>query len=230
LVFDQQFAGNQLNASVWDTCYPWGALATGCTNFANPENEWYLPSQVQVTGSSLHLIARPESTEGATKTGQPAQYGCRSGMVTSYPGFQFQYGYVSFVAQLPTGTDLWSGLWLAAANLQWPPEIDVMESFGPPLGWAYGVYHPVNAPAVTARLSAVQFASLSTAWHTFGLLWTPQDLIWYFDNAPIMTVTAAVPHQMMYLIADLANYSAASQVGSCNGQLLIRSIDVWQNP
>lgn len=230
LVFHQEFTGS-LDSSVWDTCYPWAASGSGCTNYSNPENEWYSSSQVQVTGGALHLIAQPEAIEGTTQSGQPEQYACRSGMITSYPGFQFEYGYVSIVAQLPFGEDLWSGLWLAAANLQWPPEVDILESYGPPINFASTIYHPVNAPQAGSHLSSAQYASLSSGWHTFSLLWTPQELIWYVDYTPVMTITANVPHQAMYLIANLADYTGAGiGADSCNGQLLVRSINVWQNP
>jgi beta-glucanase (GH16 family) len=230
LAFQQNFTGS-LDSSIWNTCYPWAAAAAGCTNFSNQENEWYLPSQVQVSGGALHLVAQMEATEGTTESGQPEQYDCRSGMVTSYPGFHFEYGYVSIVAQVAMGTDLWSALWLAAANLQWPPEIDILEAYGPPVNFATTALHPVDASGVINYLSAAQYESLSSGWHTFGLLWTPQELVWYVDNTPVATVTANVPQQAMYLIADLANYSGAGTgPGSCNGQLLISSIDVWQNP
>lgn len=225
LVFNQTF-DEPLNTSVWDTCYPWES-STGCTNFSNQEVEWYVPSQVQVSGGALHLVGQLEATEGTTKAGAPEQYPCRSGMITSYPGFQFEYGYVSIVAQIPTGPGNWPGLWMAASNFQWPPEIDILEAWGPPISVAGVFFHPVDGPQELIHLSAAKMASLSTGWHTFSLLWTPQELIWYVDGVPVMTVTAEVPHQEMYLLADLANFDGS---GGCNGQLLIRSIDVWQSP
>jgi beta-glucanase (GH16 family) len=227
LVFNQTFDG-PLNTSVWDTCYPWEPSTTGCTNFSNQEVEWYMPSQVQVTGGVLHLIGQLEATEGTTETGAPEEYACRSGMITSYPGFQFEYGYVSIVAQIPTGPGNWPGLWMAASNFQWPPEIDILEAWGPPISVAGVFYHPVGEPQELIHLSAATMASLSTGFHTFSLLWTPQELIWYLDNVPVMTITANIPHQMMYLLADLANFDGDGL--GCTGQLLIRSIDVWQNP
>lgn len=225
LVFNQTFDG-PLNTSVWDTCYPWEPSA-GCTNFSNQEVEWYVPSQVQVTGGALHLVGQLEPTEGTTSTGAPEQYPCRSGMITSYPGFQFEYGYVSIVAQVPMGPGNWSGLWMAASNFQWPPEIDILEAWGPPISVAGVFFHPAVGSQELIHLPAAEMDSLPTAWHTFSLLWTPQELIWYFDGVPVMTITADVPHQMMYLLADLANFDAN---GGCTGQLLVRSIDVWQSP
>jgi beta-glucanase (GH16 family) len=224
--FRATFTG-PLDTSVWDTCYPWAAVPAGCTNFGNKENEWYLPSQVEVTDDALHLIAQPIQTEGTTETGQPELYDCRSGMVTSYPGFRFEYGYVSMVARVPNETGLWTGLWLAAANLEWPPEVDIMEWWGPPISAAGVFFHPVGANPDVGDLSAKQMTSLSSGWHKFGLLWTSHELVWYIDNKPVMKITANVPQQMMYIIATLANFA---DTGGCSGQLLIRSVDVWLNP
>lgn len=223
LIFHQTFTA-PLNTSVWGTCYPW-ASQSGCTNFSNPETEWYLPSQVQVRGGALHLIARRAVTQGTTRTGQSQQYECRSGMVTSYPGFRFQYGYVQVVAQLPTRRGLWSGLWLAAASLKWPPEIDILERWGPPKDKAGIYYHPVNAHYSYFHLDPAQRAATASGWHTYSVLWTPRRVTWYIDNQKVMVVNKGVPRQKMYVIADLANYTS---VGGCSGQVAIRSIDVWQ--
>src|SRR5215469_12294465 len=122
--FDFTFRGSHLNKKIWDTCYPPSLRANydgGCRNFGNPEEvEWYLPSQVKVSGGYLHLIAKREQTNGFTADGTPETYGCRSGMVTSFPGLQFEYGFVQVVANIPHSNGLWPALWLAAANGQHP--------------------------------------------------------------------------------------------------------------
>jgi beta-glucanase (GH16 family) len=51
-------------------------------------------------------------------------------MVTSYPGFNFEYGTVQIVAQIPKNVGLWPALWLLPASESWPPEIDMLESWG----------------------------------------------------------------------------------------------------
>ena len=131
LVFSSNFSGTQLDTSVWDTCYVRFVAATGCTNFGNPqEEEWYLPSQVDVSGGVLHLIARETPTVGRNSSGAPKIYPYRSGMVTTYSSFRFTYGLVRVVARLPGGIGTWPALWLLPANGSWPPEIDIMENFG----------------------------------------------------------------------------------------------------
>ena len=108
--FTADFSGSRLNTSVWATCYPWMDTPSGCTNFGNTEYEWYLPGQDQVSGGVLHLVAQRTPTPGMTADGTPKAYSCRSGMVTTYPGFRFQYGYVQVVAQIPNGPGLWPAL------------------------------------------------------------------------------------------------------------------------
>jgi beta-glucanase (GH16 family) len=229
-VFDRSFSGSALDKSVWATCYPWMDVATGCTNFGNTEYEWYLPSQDHVDTGSLHLIARPKAIQGSTKSGATKVYACRSGMITSFPSLRFKYGYVSVVARVPDSAGLWSGIWLAAANEQWPPEIDILESWGPPASVA-GVYmHAKSAPGgkVEKHLTPAMASSLSNGWHTFSLLWTASQITWYVDGQQIMAVHNYVPHQKMYLVADLADFDAVPH--GCKGQLAIQSVEVWQNP
>lgn len=224
LSFKANFSGSELNTSVWATCYPWINLDSGCTNFGNTEYEWYLPSQDRVSGGILHLVAQRTPTAGRTNRGEPKEFLCRSGMVTTYPSFRFEYGSVQIVARIPLAAGLWSGLWLAAADLRWPPEIDILEYWGAPTARAGAYFHPVGSPQISAHPTT---RNLSVGWHTFTLYWTASRLIWFIDGRAILSTDEHIPHQMMYFIADLADYKLQS-ADSCNGELLMRSIKVWQ--
>src|ERR1700722_8804737 len=224
--FASDFQGSQLNTAVWGTCYPWAA-ASGCTNFGNTKDkelEWYLPSQVQVSGGELRLVAQSTPTAGLTKQGAPEEYACRSGMVTTFPSFRFQYGYVQITAMIPFSPGLWPALWLAAANEQWPPEVDILEH------WASkfdaGMYlHPVTGKQQGGHII---LPDLGTGWHTFGLYWTKTSLVWYYDGQQVFATSTEVPQQSMYFIANLADDVAGT--GTCSGTLLIKSVKVWQPP
>ena len=224
--FASDFSGSRLNTKIWGTCYPWAHTKAGCTNFGNTEYEWYLPSQVRVSGGVLHLVAQRILTVGRNAQGAPMHYSCRSGMVTTYPGFRFKYGYVQVVAQVPGGPGLWPALWLVAANLRWPPEIDMLEHYGPPDVRTDVAVHPVGAPAVTKFMD---IANLTSGWHTFGLSWTSSRLVWFIDGTAVLTVSHHIPHQPMYLIANLAAYQPPAGGQGCEGTMLIRSIKVWKS-
>jgi beta-glucanase (GH16 family) len=224
--FASDFSGSRLNTKIWGTCYPWAHAQAGCSNFGNTEYEWYLPSQVRVSGGVLHLIAQRIPTVGQNAQAAPKQYSCRSGMVTTYPGFRFKFGYVQVVANVPGEPGLWPALWLAAANQEWPPEMDMLEHYGPPNVRTNVAFHPVRAPAVTKFMD---IANLNSGWHTFGLSWTSSKLVWFIDGRAVLTVRHHIPQQPMYLIANLAVYHPPAGGQGCQGTMLIRSIKVWQN-
>ena len=224
-VFSAKFRGSALNSAVWDTCYPWADQTAGCTNFGNAskEFEWYLPSQVQVSGGALDLTATRERTAGTTKTGSPKEYICRSGMVTTHPSFNFKYGYVQVVAHLSNGSGTWPALWLAASNYAWPPEIDILEHWGSPRDSSGMFFHPVGAGQVAEALPPQDY-DLTSGWQTLAVDWTPSKVTWYIDGKAIFSVVQHIPHQKMYFIADVAAFSKR-----CSGTLEIRSVKIWQN-
>jgi beta-glucanase (GH16 family) len=231
LVFNASFRGSTLDSSVWDTCFPWADQSAGCTDFGNQkEVEWYLPSQVHVSGGVLHLTAKGESTSGLAKTGAPKVYSCRSGMVTTHPGFNFEYGYIQVVARIPNDGYLWPALWLDPSNYSWPPEIDMLEHWGPPKDSSGMFFHPVGAGLVAQQLPPKEYGA-TVGWQTFAVDWTPSKLTWYLNGTEVFSVIQHIPHQKMYFIANLAGFKPTphSSHRSCSsGTLEIRSVKVWQ--
>jgi beta-glucanase (GH16 family) len=221
---DATFTGSKLNTKIWDTCYP--KLANyngGCRNWGNSqETEWYQPSQVKVSGGVVRLIAQRERTVGATSTGARKVYECRSGMITSYPGLKFKYGFVQVVAKIPHANGLWPALWLAAANGQFPPEIDMLESWGVKVESA-SFFHPDTGKQIRAKYSPAR----TRGWQTYSLSWTRTRLRYYVGSTLVLTVTKDVPRQLMYFIANVAEYLPA-KAGTCTGQLDIRSVKIWK--
>jgi beta-glucanase (GH16 family) len=225
LVFDSDFSSGRLDAGIWNTCYAWAVQARGCTNFGNKEVEWYTPSQVTVSGGVLHLTARRESTPGYTREGAPKTYSCRSGMVTTHPGFNFEYGYIQVVAHVTNGEDLWPALWLAASNLKWPPEIDLLEHWGPPRNISAMFFHPVGADQASNHFPPT--VNVTSGWHTFAVDWSASKITWYLDGKVTLSVVQEIPHQKMYFIANVAAFKWHG-VSACAGTMSIRSVKVWQ--
>jgi beta-glucanase (GH16 family) len=225
LAFESDFSGAILDANVWATCYWFAAPGAGCSNNgnSNEEKEWYQPSQVKLSGGTLNLIAQHEPTEGSSAKGAPEKFSCRSGMVTTKPGFNFEYGYVQMVARLPYGNGLWPAFWLAASNKKWPPEVDIFEHWGSEANT--GAYlHPLNGKRQGGRVQAI--SNLSKGWHTFTLSWTKNKLTWYIDDYLVFSTTTSIPRQDMYIIANVADTS--TEATSCSGTMLVKSIKVWQ--
>jgi beta-glucanase (GH16 family) len=223
--FDAGFTGARLDTSAWGTCYPWQS-PDGCTNFGNSdEYEWYTPSQDKVYGGALHLVAERIPTHGLASSGSSKEYAFRSGMVTTFPGFRFQYGYIQVVARIPYGPGLWPAFWLAAADEQWPPEIDILEHYGTQKQF-YEHLHPV---ASRAQEGSETVPDLSVGWHVFGLYWSPYRIVWFVDGRPVMSSRTGIPQQPMYFIANLAVYQQVETGWSGSAYaMIIRSVKVWQ--
>jgi len=232
LAFDPSFSGSSLSSSTWATCYDWASdPSAGCTNNPSVEKEWYLPSQVSVSGGTLNLAARQETTQGLSSSGAAETYSCRSGMVTSKPSFNFTYGLIQITAKLPYGPGLWPALWLAATNDQWPPELDIMEHWYSDQD--YKIYdHTVGTAYLGGPVPTP--ANLSAGFHTFSLLWTKDRVTWYLDGVQKYTTTDHVPQQAMYFIANVADRNPDSytgtglESGACEGTMQISSVKVWQ--
>jgi beta-glucanase (GH16 family) len=220
LAFNATFPGSTLNGSTWQTCYPWGLNGSvpGCTNFGNPqEEEWYLPSQDQVSGGALHMVASETPTLGTSQAGSPETYPYTSGMVTTYGSFSLKYGYVQVVARIPGGTGTWPTLWLlptarTSSGWVWPPEIDIMQNFGSSNTISCNLLWGSSSSPQDSYEWVSSPADLTSGWHTYGLLWKPGALYWYLDGKVVDSYLGkAVPSQPMYFLANLAiNGPAAS--------------------
>jgi beta-glucanase (GH16 family) len=230
LTFNATFTGTSLDTATWTPCFWYALPGAGCTHLGSyPEQEWYLPSQDQVSGGALHLAASPVSTNGTNANGQPTNYPCRSGMITTDQSYDFTYGYIQVVAQVPKGRNTWPAMWMLPANhAEVLPEIDLMEIVGSQTTRALVTFHPVTG---AQQSLLVKTADLSSGWHTFGLDWEPGSLTWYIDGNPVFAVTTGVPSEPMYFLANLAITNAFQPLrlpSSCTGSLSIRSVQVWQ--
>jgi serralysin len=186
---------------------------------------------VQVYGGLLHLVAQRKPTEGRTSTGAPEEYACRSGMVTTDPGFEFKYGLIQIVAKIPANPGLWPALWLGAASFKWPPEMDIVEAWGGQRFFAAAFFHFATASGNEQLRGLITPYTAASGWHTFGLSWTSTQMTWLLDGKAFFTTREHIPHQKMYFIADLAEAITRAQPdvlpGECDGSLLIRSVEVW---
>jgi beta-glucanase (GH16 family) len=224
--FYAAFSGTRLDTSLWDTCYPWQSQE-GCTNFGNAnEYEWYLPSQDQVYGGALHLVPEQAPTQGRSSNwAGKKEYSYRSGMVTTYSSYSFQYGYLQVVARIPFGTGLWPALWLLPENEQWPPEIDIIEHYGTsPIS-----YQHLHSALLPAQRASESMPDLSSGWHTFGLYWSQNQIIWFIDGQQVFESTTGIPEQPMYFIANLAVYQQGTEGWNpAADAMAIKSVTVWQ--
>jgi beta-glucanase (GH16 family) len=207
LLLRDDFNGSRLNRRHWNTCYWWAQRR--CTISTNHELEWYRPNQVRVRRGALRLVAERRRAHGSSGAGHPYF----SGMISSgppygstKPKFAFRYGKAKIRARLPAGRGLWPAFWLLPANRNSKPEIDVMEVVGQrPDTVVMNLHYRDRNGKVRALGKSWTQAGFRSGWHTFSIDWRPDKLVWLIDGVPRFRVTGGpVPHQRMYLIANLA--------------------------
>jgi beta-glucanase (GH16 family) len=99
--------------------------------------------------------------------------------------------------------------WVVAGN--WPPELDTLEAFGAPNAdgeggpnQAHWDVHSANASQQAGGWATVN-ANEYNSYNTYGVLWTPQTLTFYYDGQAVArTPTPSDFAQKMYMIATVA--------------------------
>lgn len=128
-----------------------------------------------------------------------------SGMLTTEKSFSQLYGYFEMRARFPFGRGLWPAFWMASADRSWPPEIDIVEVLGDQPTTLYATIHFGTKRRPLKRGFPLTVANVTSDFHTYGVLWTPQFVAWYFDGNHV--ADAATPkgmHRPMYLLVNLA--------------------------
>jgi len=208
LVFQDEFDGKRLDSRRWHTCSWWATVT--CSIETNAELELYTPNNVSVADGVLKLQARREHavawngrhydyTSGMVSTGG------RSGEIA--PGFTYRYGYAEARVRIPAGTGLWPAFWTLPANYSWPPEIDAMEILGHEPNVVHMNYHYLDdSGAHRSPDSSWTGPDFSAGWHTFGVDWQPNAMVWYIDGVERKRFTnaAAITAQPQYLLLNLA--------------------------
>ena len=238
LVFEDEFLGNELDRSNWNTCHWWNDI--GCTIITNNELQWYLPENASVQNGQLVLTAIEQDIDASN--GRSYRY--TSGMVTtgrsSYPltdppKFAFTYGYAEMRATVPEGAALWPAFWLLPITNEPLPEIDIMEILGQEPDvihtyFAYGSYPDDVRKKGSNWRNGKSFAD----WHTFAVNWQPDAIVWYVDGTEVFRMDdwTLIPWEPMYLIANLAVggdwAGKPDETTSFPSSLVIDHIRVWQ--
>jgi len=217
-IFDDEFDGTALNASVWYTCLFWERPGPGCNDGGL---ESYSAHSVTLAGGSANLTAtlQPAGSRHAYLSGLIQT----NGSPTQAPSFSFLYGYAETRAKLPRGAGMWPAFWLLPKSGAWPPEIDILEWQGVDPTVDVVTLHWQDAQGNPAQSSSGvdTGVKLWQDYHTYGVDWEPDAITWYFDGRPIKRFTQRqwIPNKPMYVVFSLAiggwepgqNHPAASE-------------------
>ena len=237
LTFNDEFNGASLDLTKWSTKYAFDTGHGDRSN--NDEQEWYVDDAHTVGSGVLTITTKRECLANNRLENYPpyncVTYPYTSGIISSQDSFAQKYGYFEVRMKIPAGQGFWPAFWLLAqpsplpastpwpnSAVFWPPEIDVMENKGSDLSviymtnhysayypipgneennWAWGGIHGDNTQGDTA--------DYSQDFHTYGVDWEPDQIVWYVDGIERYRTTQHVPPGSlipgkMYVLANLA--------------------------
>ncbi|WP_119680744.1 family 16 glycosylhydrolase [Indioceanicola profundi] len=210
LVFNEEFDSLRLlgtDGGLWKTTEYWGSRSLD----GNGERQLYVDPGYKNLGLNPFRTDDGVLTIRAEKAPRDLKplienKDYTSGLISSEQAFSMQYGYFEMRAQLPEGKGLWSCFWMMGLDGEWPPEMDVVEVLGHEPDKLRGTYHYIDEEGkrVTeyAAVSKGQFDS-SDGFHTYGVDWQEDKVVWYFDGVKIGETDNQVFNQPMYMIANL---------------------------
>jgi beta-glucanase (GH16 family) len=123
-----------------------------------------------------------------------------SGMLNTYGLYEQKYGYFEMRAELPTAVGAWPAFWMIPFPYVAQVEADIME------GLALTPYVDYRrAWGGSENLYDNGYKVDPSGMHTYGMLWTPSDVIFYFDGVAVMQApTPANWTEPMAMIVNMA--------------------------
>lgn len=195
LTFADEFNDNTPTLSQWVRRYKWGEAVI------NGELEAYIDGAFTEQGGTLAIVGKHEQGQYA---GQTLDY--TSGVLCSL--HEQRYGYFEARLKVPKGQGYWPAFWLLGANgTTGVNEIDIHEILGSDPTTAYMTVHWGQSYTTGHQSDGSQFTGtdFSADFHTFGLEWDPDKIVWTIDGVERKTHTGAgVPQVDMYIILNLA--------------------------
>ena len=219
--FVDDFSAPKLQTDLWETHYPGpDDQAQNRTLPTNSEQQIYVDRDFKSAGIdpfNLHdgmLSITVNKTPDALVDGfKGLRY--TSGLITTRQSFQQTYGYFEIKARVPRGKALWPAFWLLRVKGGWPPEIDVMEVLNgnkPEDVFMTTHWKEQGLGKHQRTYCQLRVPDVDKAFHTYGVLWTEQRIVYYLDRKPIgqFATPAGLDHPM-YMLANMAVQKGANE-------------------
>ena len=189
--FEDNFSDDTLDLTKWNTSFPW-------TQVINDELAGYSPTSVSLKDSNLTITAREEMIFYGGRTQQYT-----SGVITTYRKFEQTYGYFELRCRFSKAKGLWPAFWLFSTDHS--AEIDVMDILGQKPDRVYFTLISKNAAGRPTKQNAShEGVDFSLAFHSVGVKWNPEAIVFYVDGYETASFTNNIPHKPMYLVTNLA--------------------------
>ncbi|MES2457910.1 MAG: glycoside hydrolase family 16 protein [Bacteroidota bacterium] len=152
-------------------------------------------------------IANGMLTIEARREGNKWRSGLLSSLDTANKGFSQLYGYFEMRAKFPEGPGTWPAFWLLKSpKSKMGFEVDIVEQYGREPNVLHSVLHWWYADKTHKGVGDhFTVEDMSKGFHNYGFLWTPQEMIWYFDGKELWRKpTPAEANEPMYVLLNLA--------------------------
>ena len=200
LVWSDEFNAASLNTTNWNV--------EVTSTVYNNELEAYTANNVAVANGTLILTAQKQSSGGQSYT---------SGRINSQNKKYFVYGKIEASIKMPLGQGFWPAFWLLPqVDSSMYTELDIMEAIGQYPGQFTGTCYPggdVNAPpGWQGTYTFPTGSNFYSAFHTYGVQWTPSTMAFYVDGKYYFNCTKAntdptiwsFDNDQMFIIFNLA--------------------------
>jgi beta-glucanase (GH16 family) len=178
-----------------------GEVEVYCGPPGYPNNPSQCPTSFSTTTAPVyidgsgHLVIQPRNVNGTWLSGRLNTEGKQN----------FQDGILEASIQLPNTTNpgLWPAFWSLGSNITtvpWPTsgEADIMENWSPqvlngagPFGNNSTIHTAeTGGNGVGGRFTFPGGEAADTAFHTYGVIWTPNEMQFFVDNASTSFFTA----------------------------------------
>jgi hypothetical protein len=195
---------------------------------------------ISASGSALSLVWRDSQESSDTSITTMSHDG--------HHAHAWHYGYFEARLRWDVVKGAWPAFWLipveggsdASKSAKETGELDVFEGQGDHPTTFYGTIHDwVDGKRVASTSNSNSFQLPAgtdlSAYHTYGLLWEPGKVTWYFDNQPLHSETTypIFDKQHYYLILGMqegANWRAGDRTG-VTAHSMTMNVDwvrVWQ--
>lgn len=213
-------------------------IGNGDWGWGNNELEYYTNRSENVVQENGNLVitAIKEAYQG---------YEYTSARLKTQHKFSFTYGKVEVRAKLPSGTGVWSAIWLLGDNISsvgWPAcgEIDIMEYVGYQPNVVHSAIHTTSSSGNTVNNDSYNLATAEEEFHVYSIEWTTTEIKFYIDETLHYTYQPSAYNDQtwpftknQFLILNLAiggNWGGAQGVDDTifPQQLMIDYVRVYQ--
>lgn len=150
----------------------------------NKELQYYSAARLEnaeIRDGNLVITARKEQMSGAADWG--GQHYSSARLLTAGKA-AWTYGYFEIRAKLPCGRGTWPAIWTLGSNGDWPAigELDIMEQTGNEPSKLFSTAHTSSGSGAHGSGGATQLSDACTAFHTYQMLWTAQQISFGIDG------------------------------------------------